>query len=75
MPPKSYQVQRSGGAAAQQSNTGYARAVINELASPENRSVVTAVTMFAVCSSSVSLLFFFLNFMYAFGRGRLLENV
>lgn len=39
MPPKGRQLQRPG----------YARTVLNELSSPDNRTVVTAVTFFAVC--------------------------
>ena len=33
--------------------TGYARTALNELSSPDNRSVVTAVTMFVVCLQSI----------------------
>ncbi|KAL1301789.1 hypothetical protein AAFC00_005984 [Neodothiora populina] len=31
----------------QQQQQGYARTILNELSSPDNRSVVTAVTVFA----------------------------
>lgn len=39
MPPKGRQLQRPG----------YAQTVLNELSSADNRTVVTAVTFFAVC--------------------------
>ncbi|PNS13766.1 uracil-DNA glycosylase [Sphaceloma murrayae] len=43
MPPKRYAV----APAQRQSNTGYMRNVINEVTSPENRTMVTAIGFFA----------------------------
>ncbi|KAF2723153.1 putative TOM core complex subunit Tom6 [Polychaeton citri CBS 116435] len=44
MPPKGRGIALGG---SQPARSGYARNVINELTSPENRSVVTAITFFA----------------------------
>jgi hypothetical protein len=48
MPPKGQAPARVGGGRPTQSNTSYVRNAINELSSPENRSVVVAVSFFAV---------------------------
>jgi hypothetical protein len=51
MPPKGQAPARVGGGRPAQSNTSYVRNAINELSSPENRSVVVAVSFFAVSSA------------------------
>jgi hypothetical protein len=47
MPPKGVPARAGLGRPAQQNNS-YVRNAINELSSPENRSVVVAVSFFAV---------------------------
>jgi hypothetical protein len=49
MPPKG--PARAGLGRPAQSNTSYVRNAINELSSPENRSVVVAVSFFAVSNT------------------------
>jgi hypothetical protein len=49
MPPKGVPARAGLGRPAQQNNS-YVRNAINELSSPENRSVVVAVSFFAVSS-------------------------
>jgi hypothetical protein len=51
MPPKGQAPARVGGGRPAQSNTSYVRNAINELSSPENRSVVVAVSFFAVSNT------------------------
>lgn len=46
MPPKQQQLR--GTAVGRPARAGYARETFNALASPENRSVVTSITFFAV---------------------------
>lgn len=54
MPPKGVPARAGLGRPAQQNNS-YVRNAINELSSPENRSVVVAVSFFAVSVHSTSL--------------------
>jgi len=51
MPPKGVPARAGLGRPAQQNNS-YVRNAINELSSPENRSVVVAVSFFAVSVSA-----------------------
>lgn len=48
MPPKGA-IRGTGVGRPAQQKGGYARQIIDEVTSQENRSVVTAVTFFAVC--------------------------